>query len=666
MTICPYCATGCGMGVSLQGGRIGEVSADPAHPVSMGKLCLKGLYGFRHVADPGRLTMPLMRRADGFVPVSWAAALNAIAEKLNAMKSRSGPDASALTVSGHLTNEDHYVARKFAREVMGTNNVHHGGPRATGLRAALGSGAVTNAIPEIGEFSDLIFIIGSNTAECHPLIAMHVLLAKARGAKLIVADPRLTDMANKADFWLRIKPGTDIALLNAMQHVIIKLGLQKLAFLRDHTTGFEEVAAAVAADLPERASGITGIPATDIIAAGQIFGKARAAAVLCASGIADDGTLASLANLAVMTGQISRPGAGIFALRGSANSQGASDMETGGGGSAPIDLPEAIMAGRIRALFIAGGNPVISHKDTQRLQKSLRELEFLVVADLFLTETARHADIVLPAAGWAEKDGTVTNTERRVQRVRAAVAPPGEARADWWIFQSLAQTMGCKTMAYAGPQEIWDEMRRVAPADFSGISYARLEKMPGLCWPCPTEDHPGTPILHVGGHFATQSGKAALTPVPFVDKGRAPDNAYPFTLLTGRRVYHFGTGTMTRRAKLLAQIGPEALIELNPADAAALAVREDDFVKVSTPHGEIIAKAWVTERVPAGTVFATHHFWEANANEAADGGKSTPAQVVKSSILEVRSALVEKNVEYRPELERSTAARLRAYGHAAR
>jgi len=672
MTICPYCATGCGMRVSVQGGRISEVSPDPAHPVSEGKLCLKGLYGFRHVADPGRLSMPLMKRGDGFAPVSWATALDAIAAKLQSIKRESGADAFALTTSGHMTNEDNYLAQKFARLVMGTNNIHHGAPGAPGLKAAFGSGAMTNAIPELSEVSDLIFIIGSNTAECHPLIAKHVLAAKARGAKLIVADPRMTDMANKADLWLRVKPGSDIALLNAMQHLIIKDGLHKLAFIRDHATGFEAVAAAVEAYSPERASRITGIRAADIIAAGQAFAKARAAATLCATGIAHDGTLASLANLAVMTGQIGRPGAGIFALRGSANSQGASDVAAGSfrfepptvPPTVPIDLPEAILAGQVHALFIAGGNPVISHKDAQHFQKSLRKLDFLVVADLFLTETARHADIVLPAAGWAEKDGTVTNTERRVQRVRAIVAPPGEARADWWIFQSLAQHMGCKAMTYAGPQEIWEEVRRAAPEDYAGITYARLDQTHGLYWPCPTEDHPGTPILHIGGHFATPSGKAALTPVRFVADTQAPDDAYPFTLLTGRRVYHFLTATMTRRAPLLAQIGPEALIELNPGDANALAVRDGDFIKVGTLRGEVIAKAWVTERVPPGTVFATFHFWEANANEAEGASKSTPARVARSSITEARSALAQKHADYRPELERTTAARMHAPGQA--
>ncbi len=670
MTVCPYCATGCGMRVSAHGGRISEVSPDPAHPVSEGKLCLKGLYGFRHVADPGRLTMPLMKRADGFTPVSWATALDAIAEKLNAIKRERGADAFALTTSGHLTNEDNYLAQKFARLVMGTNSIHEGGLVAPGLKAAFGSGATTNSIPELSDVSDLIFIIGSNTAECHPLIAKHVLAAKARGAMLIVADPRMTDMANKADLWLRVRPGSDVALLNAMQHVIIKNGLHKLGFIRDHATGFDDVAVAVEAYSPENASRLTGIPAADIIAAGQAFAKARAAATLCASGIAHDGTLASVANLAVMTGQIGRPGAGIFTLRGSANSQGASDVATicsvNGGLTIPINLPEAILAGQVRALFIAGANPVISHKDTQHFQKSLRKLEFLVVADLFLTETARHADVVLPAAGWAEKDGTVTNTERRVQRVRAAVAPPGEARADWSIFQSLAHHMGCKAMAYAGPQEIWEEVRRAAPQNYAGISYARLDQTHGLCWPCPAEDHPGTPILHLGGHFATPSGKAALAPVAFVADAQAPDDAYPSTLLTGQRVYHFGTGTMTRRAPLLAQIGPEALIELNPGDSRALGVREGDFIKVSTPRGEVVAKAWITDRVPPGTVFATCHFWEANVNEATGASKIMPARVAKSSIAEACSALLQKHAEYRPDLERTTAVRMQAYKQVAR
>jgi formate dehydrogenase major subunit len=652
MTVCPYCATGCGMRLSLRDGRISEVSPDPAHPVSEGKLCLKGLYGFRHVADPGRLTMPLMKRAEGFSTVSWATALDTIAAKLTGIK---GADAFALTISGHLTNEDNYLARQFARLVMGTNAIHHGAPLPSGLKAAFGSAATTNAIPELGDFSDVIFIIGSNTAECHPLIAKHVLDAKARGAKLIVADPRRTDMANKADLWLRVPPGSDIALLDAMQHQIIKDGLHNLSFIRDHVTGFEGVAASVEAWSPEKASGITGIPTGDIIAAAKCFGRARAAAIVCASGVAQDQTLACLANLAAITGQIGRPGAGIFALRGSANSQGASDPPI-----VTVDLPEAILAGKIHSLFIAGGNPVISHQDTKRFQQALGRLDFLVVADLFLTETARHADIVLPAAGWAEKDGTVTNTERRVQRVRATVAPPGEARADWLIFQSLAQTMGCKAMAYARPEAIWDDMRHAAPTAYGGISYARLDTAHGLCWPCPAEDHPGTPILHLGGNFLTPSGKAVLTPVPSVDDATVRDEAYPFTLITGHRVYHFGTGTMTRRAKLLAQIGPEALIELNPDDAVALAVRDGEFIKVTTAHGEVVAKAWVTERVPRKNLFATFHFWEANINEAAGASRTTPARVAKSSIGESRTALARKRAEYRPGLERIATVRMQA------
>jgi formate dehydrogenase major subunit len=645
------------MRISVQGGRIGAVDPDPAHPVGEGKLCLKGLYGFRHVAGPGRLTTPLMKRAGGFAPVSWATALDATAEKLGPLKEAG---AFALMTSGHLTNEDTYLAQQFARSVMGTDAVHAGAPSAPGLQAAFGSAAATNTIPEISAVSDLMFIVGSNTAECHPLIAKHVLAAKGRGAKLIVADPRMTDIANKADLWLRVAPGTDVALLNAMQHLIIKEGLHQLGFIRDHATGFESVAESVAGCSPEAASRVTGVPAADIAAAARAFGKARSAAILCASGAAQDGTLACLASLAVMTGQIGRAGAGLFALQGSANSQGARDMGVAESKTVPADLPGAILTGQVRALFIAGGNPAISQGDARRFQKALEKIEFLVVSDLFLTETARHADIVLPAAGWAEKDGTVTNTERRVQRVRAVVAPPGDARADWWIFQSLAQRMGCKTMAYPSPQAIWDEVRRTAPAKFGGISYIRLEQAHGLCWPCPAEDHPGTPVLHAGGHFATPSGKAALVPVPFVDVAPARDGAFPFVLLTGRRVCHFGTATMTRRAPLLAQIGPEALIEINPADAAALTVRDGDFIGVATALGEVVAKAWVTERVLPGTVFATFHFWEANANEAAGASGRTPARVAKISATAARTALALKRAEYRPDLERAVASGMQA------
>jgi formate dehydrogenase major subunit len=707
------------MRLSVKDNQITEINPDPAHPVSEGELCLKGLYGFKHVADPGRLRTPLMNREGGFAPVSWDVALDSIVEQVNTIKRESGPDAIAVFSSARATNEENYIAQKFARAVIGTNNVDHcarlcHAPTTVGLTMTMGNGAMTNTIPELGEFSDVIFIIGSNTAECHPLIAKHVLKAKARGAKLIVADPRMTEMANKADLWLRVPLGNDIPLINGMLHVIIKEGLHKADFIREHATGFDDVVRAVEDYSPESVSVMTGIPAADIIAAGRAYATAKAAATLFAMGVTQftcgTGNVVSVANLAIITGQIGRPGAGVCPLRGQGNVQGACDLgalpnvfpggkhvtsevdrarfeQAWGVALSPkpglqiTEIPDAILAGKVRALIIDGENPMMSDPNTMHFARALEKLDLLVVADLFLTETARRANIVLPAAGWGEKEGTFTNTERRVQRLRPAVVPPYEAKADWWIFKTLADRMGYRGMAYDSPKDIWDELRRVVPADYAGMTYSRLEQMPGLCWPCPSEDHPGTPILFVGGKFATPSGKAALKPVLFhpisvpeaqrkvFDEpiighiAERPDADYPFMLTTGRRVYHYHTGTMTRRAPLLEQIGPEELIELNPLDAKTLEVCEGDYIKVSTRRGGVVAKAWITERVPPRVVFSTFHFWEASSNEETNAENVDPlsgipeykisaAKVAKSSAAEARANVAAKAAYYLNSVER--------------
>jgi formate dehydrogenase major subunit len=460
---------------------------------------------------------------------------------------------------------------------------------------------------------------------------------------------------------------------------------------------------------------MTGIPASDIEAAARAYATAGAAATLFAMGVTQftcgTGNVVSVANLAIITAQIGRPGAGVCPLRGQSNVQGACDLgalpnvfpggkhvtsdpdrawfEQAWGVKLPekpglqiTEIPEAIFTGKVRALLIDGENPMMSDPNTTHFARALEKLDLLVVADLFLTETARRAHIVLPAAGWGEKDGTFTNTERRVQRLRPAVVPPYEAKADWWIFKTLADRMGYPGMAYESPKDIWDELRRVVPADYAGMTYPRLEQMPGLCWPCPSEDHPGTPILFVGGKFATPSGKAALKPVLFhpiavpeaerkaFDEpiighiAERPDADYPFMLTTGRRVYHYHTGTMTRRAPLLEQIGPEELIEINPADAKTLAVIEGDYIHVSTRRGGVIAKAWITDRVPPHVVFSTFHFWEAASNEETNAENLDPmsgipeykisaAKVAKSSAAEARASVAEKRAFYRNDVERT-------------
>lgn len=722
-TVCPYCGTGCNMFVHTGNGRITEVKPDPAHPVNQGELCLKGYYGFDHVADRRRLTTPLRRDGNAYVPMSWDAALDEVAGKLTAIRRDHGPDAFMLFASARATNEDNYIAQKFARAVMGTNNVDHcarlcHSSTVSGLAQAFGSGAMTNSIPELGEISDLIFIIGSNTAEQHPLIARHVIRAQQRGAKLIVADPRRTEMAEKADLWIRTPPGHNIPLINGMLHVIIKEGLHNKEFIDAHSVGFDEVARAVEPFSPEAVERMSGMPAAQIVQAARMYANARAAAILFAMGITQFshgvGNVASVANLAVIAGQIGRPGAGVCPLRGQGNVQGACDLgalpnvypgyqsvtdpalrghyEQAWGVTLPdkvglkiTDVPQAIERGKVKALMVFGENPLMSDPDAGSLRKEVEKLDFLVVLDLFMTETARFADIVLPAACWAEKDGTYTNTERRVQRGRGAVAAPGEARLDWSVFAALAARMGYSGMKYDNAQDIWDEVRRLVPKTFGGISYARLDQIPGLCWPCPSEDHPGTPILHRDGHFTTPEGKAQLTPVLF-DPNILPDakaqgfanaitahvvehadSEYPFILNTGRRVYNYHTGTMTRKSPLLERLAPEERIELNPADAKELGVADGDFIKLSTRRGKTVARAWVTERVAPKSVFSTFHYWEANCNELTNAAALDPicgipeykvsaARVEKSSPAEAKSWREWIEGQYRIPVERAANA----------
>lgn len=556
---------------------------------------------------------------------------------------------------------------------------------------------MTNSIPEIGEFSDVVFVIGSNTAECHPLIAAQVLIAQERGAKLIVADPRRTDMANKADVFIQLPAGHNIPLLNAMMHVIIAEGLHKPDFIAAHANGFEDLAEAVRGYSPEVVEVMSGIPASQIVAAARIFGHAKAAAILYAMGVTQftHGTanVVSLSNLAVITGQIGHPGAGVCPLRGQNNVQGSCDMgalpnvypayqavanetvarryEAGWGvplsrkiGLKVTEVPHAIEHGTLKTLVVFGENPMMSDPDSNALRHETAELELMITLDLFMTETARRADVVFPTAGWPEKDGTFSNTERRIQRVREAVPPPEGARPDWQVFSELAARMGYHGMAWNSAEAIWDELRSLEPAAFGGISYARLDALPGIAWPCPTEDHPGTPILHRDGTFMLPSGRAELFGVYFhpdtlptptkKPKGERktylgcigePSNAeYPFSLNTGRVVTHYHTGTMTRKSDTLDRLAPEEKIELNPEDAAMLGVKDRDFIKVETRRGHIVARAWVTGRILPGNIFGTFHFWEACCNELTSAEKWDPIAGIPE--FKISAARVSKCTEH--------------------
>jgi formate dehydrogenase major subunit len=536
-----------------------------------------------------------------------------------------------------------------------------------GLAAVFGNGAMTNAIEEIEE-ADVIVITGTNTTENHPIIAHSIKRAVERGtAKLIVVDPRRIDLVDQAHYWLRPRPGTDVAWLNGMMHWIIKKNLHNREFIDERCEGFDELAALLEGYSPERAEEITGIPASDLKAAAEVIGRAACATFLYAMGITQHTTgtdnVKSIANLAMITGNVGRRATGVNPLRGQNNVQGACDM---GGlpnvftGYQPVSDPEArkrfagawgaeslpdtpgltltemipsALNGSLHGLFVMGENPVVSDANTDHVLEGLRKLECLVVQDIFLTETARLAHIVLPGVTWAEKDGTFTNTERRVQRVRAAIHPVGNSLPDWAIIQRIAQRMGVK-VNFSSPEEVFDEIRRLTPS-YSGITYSRLDHEGGIQWPCPDTDHPGTPFLHQTGF---QRGKGLLTPIEHQPPAELVDAEFPLVLTTGRIQFHYHTGTMTRRCRSLNMLAPEALLEIHPDDAAKLGIRDGELAAVTSRRGRIEIRVMVTGKVPPGVVFSTFHFSEAPINRLTNDALDPVARIPELKVSSVRVA----------------------------
>ena len=503
---------------------------------------------------------------------------------------------------------------------------------------------MTNSIAEIVD-CPVMLVIGSNTTENHPVISTFIKQAVLnKNAQVIVADPRRIPLVKDAAMWLRQRPGTDLALVNGLIHVILEEGLEDKDFIQNRTEGLEALEESVAKYDPASVEATTGIPAADIQAAARMFAGAERAAIFYAMGITQHtvGTdnVKALANLAMVTGNVGKEAAGVNPLRGQNNVQGACDM-----GALPGDLPayqkvansearakfaeawglesitetpgltvtemvDAAAQGKLKGLLIMGENSLVSDPDLNHLRKAISSLDFLVVQDIFLTETARMADVVLPGACWAEKDGTFTNTERRVQRIRRAVPAPGEAWPDWKILQELAKRLGLE-WAYQGPAEIMEEIATVTPS-YAGITYQRLETLGGLHWPCPNTEHGGTCVLHVDG-FAR--GKGLFHAVEHREPNELPDESYPFILTTGRNLYQYHTGTMTRRSPGVNDMAPECLVEINPDDAAALGLSTGDIVKVSSRRGVLESKAWVTDKVEPRVVFIPFHYAEAAANE---------------------------------------------------
>ncbi len=531
-----------------------------------------------------------------------------------------------------------------------------------GLAASFGSGAMTNSIDEF-EGADVLLLTGSNTTENHPIISQCIKRGIRRGMKLIVVDPRKIDLVEMSTMWLKHKPGTDVAWINGMMHVIIQEGLWDRDYVEERTEGFEELRKAVESFTPQVVEQITGIPAKDLQEAARLYARAERASIAYAMGITQHITgtdnVKSLANLAMLCGNVGIISGGVNPLRGQNNVQGACDM-----GALPnvypgyqrvndeaicskfekawevslspipgltvTEIMEGARSGKVGALYIMGENPMLSDPDIGHVEEALRSLEFLVVQDLFLTETARLAHVVFPSASYAERDGTYTNTERRVQQAFSAIAPLGQSRPDWEIICSLARRLGHE-WNYSSTAEIMDEIARLTPS-YGGITHERLDGE-GLQWPCPTRDHPGTPILH---KERFTRGKGLFHPIQFIPADELPDEHYPFILTTGRVLYQFHTGTMTRKSRGIEALYPEGPVEINPEDALRLGIQEGDFVEVESRRGSIHARARVTRRSPEGVVFMTFHFHEAAANVLTNPAVDPVAKIPEYKVCAVR------------------------------
>ena len=645
-TTCNYCGCGCGFDLNVKDGEVVKVTSNPDSVVNGINLCVKGRFGNDYIHSEDRLKTPLIRKNGKLEPASWDEALTLISDKFQQIKKESGNDSLAALSSAKCTNEENFLLMKFARVVFGTNNVDHcarlcHSATVAGLAQSFGSGAMTNSIKEIADAS-VIYLTGSNTTENHPIIALEIKKAVTKnGAKLIVADPREIELVKYATIWLRHRPGTDVALFNGLMNVIITEGLEDKDFIEERTEDYEELKKVVLKYTPEIVSKITGVPAEDIKKAARIYASAKSASLIYSMGITQHSTgtdnVMSTANIAMLTGNVGKENAGVNPLRGQSNVQGACDM-----GALPnvysgyqavtdpqirekfsqawgVELPDkvgltvveilnAAYDGKIKGIFIMAENPAMSDPDLAHAREALKRADFLVVSDIFMTETAELADVVLPGVTFAEKDGTITNTERRVQRFHKAIEPIGESKPEWQMICELAQKMGYN-ISYDSPAEIMEEIARLTPI-YGGMLYPRLEKA-GLQWPCPNIDHPGTKFLHKDKF---SRGKGKFFPIEFKEAVELPDEEYPLIFTTGRVLYHFHTGTVTRRSKGLDEVYKEALVEISPIDAQELNISDGEIIEVASRRGKIRAKARVTEKSDEGVVFMSFHFHEAAAN----------------------------------------------------
>ncbi len=649
-TVCPFCAVGCHLDLKVENDRVLGLEWSLDSPVNEGNLCAKGIAAHRILNHEDRLTRPLRRQGNRWEAVSWEEAFGQAAGHLRSIVEKYGPEAVGFLASAKCTNEENYLIQKLAR-MLGSPHVDHcarlcHASTLAGLAPMFGTGAATNPLSDLAE-ARCLFFVGSNLAENHPVAFRWVRQAKDKGAFLIVADPRRTPTAWWADLYLPIRPGTDVVLLNAMLHVVFREGLFHGEFVARRTRGMSAVESAVLKTSPERAEEITGVPSADIVRAAKVFAQKEPAALVYCMGVTQhrqgtDGVRAC-ANLVLATGNVGRVGAGLYPVRGQDNVQGACDMgalsdflpgyrsvedpvarsdferiwgcEKGtlpaSRGMSVTEMEDAA-GSSLRALVVMGENPVVSSPNSDRVRAAFEQLDFLLVLDLFLTESAEYAHLLLPAAAWAEKSGSKTNADRRVQWSPRAIPPPGDARPDAWILARLARHLGMgRAFAYETPEQVLHEINRVVPA-YAGITPERLKSSSqGIYWPCPEEDHPGTPRLFEE-RFSTSDGCAVFLPVFPQDLPEPTNRDYPYCLTTGRVTLHYNSGAMTRRIERIRDREPELFVEIHPEDAEREGIVDGTVVRITTRRGDMEAKAVVTPTIRQGVVFAPFHFPRVN------------------------------------------------------
>ncbi|HAM4392962.1 TPA: formate dehydrogenase subunit alpha [Escherichia coli] len=659
VTVCPYCASGCKINLVVDNGKI--VRAEAAQgKTNQGTLCLKGYYGWDFINDTQiltpRLKTPMIRRQRGgkLEPVSWDEALNYVAERLSAIKEKYGPDAIQTTGSSRGTgNETNYVMQKFARAVIGTNNVDccarvcHG-PSVAGLHQSVGNGAMSNAINEIDN-TDLVFVFGYNPADSHPIVANHVINAKRNGAKIIVCDPRKIETARIADMHIALKNGSNIALLNAMGHVIIEENLYDKAFVASRTEGFEEYRKIVEGYTPESVEDITGVSASEIRQAARMYAQAKSAAILWGMGVTQfyQGveTVRSLTSLAMLTGNLGKPHAGVNPVRGQNNVQGACDMgalpdtypgyqyvkdpanrekfaKAWGVESLPAhtgyrisELPHRAAHGEVRAAYIMGEDPLQTDAELSAVRKAFEDLELVIVQDIFMTKTASAADVILPSTSWGEHEGVFTAADRGFQRFFKAVEPKWDLKTDWQIISEIATRMGYP-MHYNNTQEIWDELRHLCP-DFYGATYEKMGELGFIQWPCrdTSDADQGTSYLFKE-KFDTPNGLAQFFTCDWVAPIDKLTDEYPMVLSTVREVGHYSCRSMTGNCAALAALADEpGYAQINTEDAKRLGIEDEALVWVHSRKGKIITRAQVSDRPNKGAIYMTYQWWIGACNE---------------------------------------------------